>query len=191
VSDSLAPEVVQPLLRGSFGREYRYELRCPSTQRLVGPGDAEGTVAVAEEQTEGRGRLGRTWASPAGVNVLCSLLLEPQVEAPRLPELSIVAGEACADAIRRVTGLEPRIKLPNDILLDERKVAGILAEARDLRVILGIGINANVDPADLPQDLRTPATSLAAGLGRPVDRVELLVTLLEALEEHYRRWLPG
>jgi BirA family transcriptional regulator, biotin operon repressor / biotin---[acetyl-CoA-carboxylase] ligase len=189
--ETLGPEIVVPRLRGRFGYPYLYAATTSSTQHMLGPELKEGAVAVAEEQTEGRGRLGRTWASPAGVNVLCSLLLEPQVEAPRLPELSIVAGEACADAIRRVTGLEPRIKLPNDILLDERKVAGILAEARDLRVILGIGINANVDPADLPQDLRTPATSLAAGLGRPVDRVELLVTLLEALEEHYRRWLPG
>ena len=145
-----------------------------STRRRVrrrsacsGPSRLEGAVAVAEEQTEGRGRLGRTWVSPPGVSILCSVLLEPAVETPRLPELTIVAGEACAEAIGRVTGLEPRIKLPNDVLLGDRKVAGILAEARDGRVVLGVGINVNVEPAELPQDMPKPATSLLGELGEP------------------------
>ena len=188
--ETLGPEIVVPRLRGRFGQPYLYVESTPSTQRMFGPEHREGAVAVADEQTEGRGRLGRTWASPPGVNVYCSVLLEPPVETPRLPELSVLAGEACAGAISRVTGLDPRIKLPNDVLIEERKVAGILAEARDGRVVLGLGVNVNVDPADLPDDLRAPATSLAAELGHPVDRVELLVTLLEALEEHYRSWLP-
>ncbi len=187
--DTLAAENVVPRLRGRFGRPYLYAETCPSTQRLLGPEQAEGAVAVAEEQTEGRGRLGRTWVSPPGVSILCSVLLEPAVETARLPELTVVAGEACAEAIARVTGLEPRIKLPNDVLLGERKVAGILAEARDGRVVLGIGINVNVEPAELPQDVPKPATSLLGELGEPVDRAELLVTLLESLEQHYDRWL--
>lgn len=151
----------------------------------------EGALAVAEEQTEGRGRLGRSWVSPASVSILCSLVLEPAVETARLPELSVVAGRACAEAVHRVTGLEPRIKPPNDVLVGERKVAGILAEARDGRVILGIGVNVNTDPDQLPAEVTTAATSLLAELGRPVDRVELLVTLLEAVEEHYDRWLAS
>ena len=187
--DTLAVENVVPRLRGRFGHPYLYAETCPSTQRLLEPERTEGAVAVAEEQTEGRGRLGRTWVSPPHVNILCSVLLEPAVETPRLPELSIVAGDACAEAISRVTGLEPRIKLPNDLLLGGRKVAGILAEARDGRVVLGVGINVNVEAAELPQDVTTPATSLLAELGGPVDRAELLVTLLETLEEHYDRWL--
>lgn len=178
-----------PRLRGRFGHPYLYEETTPSTQRMFRPEHDEGAVAVAEEQTEGRGRLGRIWASPAGVNVLCSVLLEPRVETPRLPELSLVAGEACAAAIQSVTALEPSIKAPNDVLLAEQKVAGILAEARDGRVVLGIGVNVNMDPAALPGYLRTRATSLAAELGAQVDRVEVLVTLLEALEERYDRWL--
>jgi BirA family transcriptional regulator, biotin operon repressor / biotin---[acetyl-CoA-carboxylase] ligase len=189
--ETLGPEIVVPRLRGRFGYPYLYAETTTSTQHMLGPELREGAVAVAEEQTEGRGRLGRTWTSPPGVNLLCSLLLEPQVETARLPELSILAGEACADAIGRVTGLEPRIKLPNDVLIEERKVAGILAEARDNRVVLGIGVNVNVEPGDLPEGLATPATSLAAEVGRPVDRTELLVTLLEALEERYRGWLSG
>jgi BirA family biotin operon repressor/biotin-[acetyl-CoA-carboxylase] ligase len=187
--DSLRPDAVVPRLRGRFGDPYLYEETTPSTQRMFRPDEREGAVAVAEEQTEGRGRLGRRWASPARASVLCSVLLEPLVETPRLPELSLVAGEACAETIAQVTGLQPTIDLPNDVLIGERKVAGVLAEARDGRVVLGIGINVNVDPAELPAGLRTPATSLAAELGRPVDRAELLVTLLATLEKHYERWL--
>jgi BirA family biotin operon repressor/biotin-[acetyl-CoA-carboxylase] ligase len=183
VAESLSPENVVPRLRGRFGRPYVYEEVCPSTQRLLGDEHAEGAAAVTEEQTEGRGRLGRHWHSPRGAGVLVSVLLEPPVETARLPELSLVAGEACAEAIAAVTGLAPTIKLPNDVLVDGKKVAGILAEARDGRVVLGIGINANGAPQDVP------ATSLSAETGAEVDRVALLVELLAALERHYDEWV--
>ena len=178
-----------PRLRGRFGRPYLYVEVCPSTQRLLGPAHSEGAVAVAEEQTEGRGRLGRQWLSPPGVSVLCSILLEPPVETQHLPELSLVAGEAVAEAIAAVTGLEPTIKLPNDILLDDRKAAGILAEARDGRVVLGIGINVNVPARDLPTEVDRPATSLLVETRAEVDRAELLVELLAALERRYDEWV--
>src|SRR5215218_4921522 len=157
---SLRPESVTPRLRGRFGHPYLYVEVCPSTQRLLGEEHAEGAVALTEEQTEGRGRLGRRWLSPPGVSLLFSVLLEPPVETARLPELTVVAGEACAQAIGDLTGLEPEIKLPNDILIGGRKTAGILAEARDRRVVLGIGVNVNVPAADLPQDIDARATSL-------------------------------
>jgi len=182
---------VVPRLRGRFGRPYVYAEVCPSTQRLLGPEHSEGAVAVAEEQTEGRGRLGRRWVSPPGVSVLCSILLEPPVETQRLPELSLVAGEACGEAISTVTGLEPEIKLPNDILLGGRKVAGILAEAREGRVVLGIGINVNVPPGELPGEIDPPATSLLVEIGAEVDRAQLLVELLFALELRYDRWVTA
>lgn len=186
MSDSLGAEFVVPRLRGRFGRPYVYAEVCPSTQRLLGPEHSEGAVAVAEEQTEGRGRLGRQWVSPRGVSVLCSILLEPPVEARHWPELSLVAGEACAEAIAALTGLEPTIKLPNDILLDGRKAAGILAEASEGRVVLGIGINVNVQPGELPEQT---ATSLLVETGAEVDRAQLLAELLAALERHYDRWI--
>jgi BirA family biotin operon repressor/biotin-[acetyl-CoA-carboxylase] ligase len=107
MEDSLAPEAVRPLLRGSFGHEYRHVESCPSTQRLLGPEDAEGTVAVADEQTEGRGRLGRRWHAPAGTSILCSVLLRPSVSAERWPELTLVAAHACAEAVMTATGLAP------------------------------------------------------------------------------------
>jgi BirA family biotin operon repressor/biotin-[acetyl-CoA-carboxylase] ligase len=186
VSRSLGAEFVVPRLRGRFGRPYVYAEVCPSTQRLLGPEHSEGAVAVAEEQTEGRGRLGKQWVSPRGVSVLCSILLEPPVETHRLPELSLVAGEACAEAISAVARLEPTIKLPNDILLGGRKAAGILAEARDERVVLGIGINVNVPMGQLPLE---KATSLLVETGAEVDRAQLLVELLLALERRYDRWI--
>lgn len=189
MTGSLSPEFVVPRLRGRFGRPYLYVEVCPSTQRLLGPEHSEGAVAVAEEQTEGRGRLGRQWLSPRGVSVLCSILLEPAVETRHLPELSLVAGEACAEAIAAVTELEPEIKLPNDILVDGRKAAGILAEARDGRVVLGLGINVNVPPEQLPTEVNRPATSLLVEAGAEVDRAELLVELLAALERRYDEWV--
>jgi len=189
VSQSLAAEFVVPRLRGRFGRPYLYAETCPSTQRMLGQEHSEGAVAVAEEQTEGRGRLGRKWLSPPGVSILCSILLEPPVETHRLPELSLVAGKACAEAIATVTGLEPEIKLPNDILLGGRKAAGILAEARDGRVVLGIGINVNVPAGQLPTEVDRPATSLLVETGHEVDRAQLLVELLVALERRYDRWV--
>jgi BirA family biotin operon repressor/biotin-[acetyl-CoA-carboxylase] ligase len=176
---------VLPRLRGRFGDPYIYVDVCPSTQRLLGEEHSEGAVALAEEQTEGRGRLGRRWVSPHGVSLLFSVLLEPPVETIRLPELTIVAGEAAREAIAAVTGLTPEIKLPNDLLIDGRKTAGILAEARDGRVVLGTGVNVNVPAEELPEET---ATSLLVETGREVDRTELLVEILDQLERHYDRW---
>jgi BirA family transcriptional regulator, biotin operon repressor / biotin---[acetyl-CoA-carboxylase] ligase len=189
VASSLLPETLVPRLRGRFGRPYLYTEVTPSTQRLLGDEYSEGTVALTEEQTEGRGRLGRRWLSPPGASLLFSVLLEPQVETPRLPELSMVAGEACSGAIAAVAGVTPEIKLPNDILISGRKVAGILAEAREGRVVLGIGVNVNVPESELPTDVDRPATSLLAETGHEIDRAELLVELLERLERAYDDWI--
>jgi BirA family biotin operon repressor/biotin-[acetyl-CoA-carboxylase] ligase len=189
VPSSLSPDSVTPRLRGRFGRPYLYVETCPSTQRLLGEEHSEGAVALTEEQTEGRGRLGRRWLSPAGVSLLFSILLEPPVETARLPELSLVAGQACAAAIAAVTGVKPEVKLPNDILISRRKVAGILAEAREGRVVLGIGVNVNVRKEDLPTEVDRPATSLLVETGDEVDRVGLLVELLERLELAYDDWV--
>jgi BirA family biotin operon repressor/biotin-[acetyl-CoA-carboxylase] ligase len=190
VADSLAPDAVQPLLRGHFGHIYRYEHRCESTQRLLRADDPEGAIAVAEEQSAGRGRLGRSWHAPAATSVLVSVLLRPSVEPPRLPELSLVAGGAVAEAIAEATGLDPAIKFPNDVLLGGRKVAGILAESSEGRVVLGIGVNANQTAEQLPADAQTDPTSLRLELGRPVDRALLLAAILLHLEHAYDRWVP-
>ena len=191
MSDSLAPDVLKPLLPGRFGHIYRYAESTDSTQRMLAEDAAEGAIAVAEMQTEGRGRLGRAWEAPAGTSVLVSVLLLPAVEAPRLPELSLVAGGAVAQAIAEVTGLEPAVKFPNDILVRSRKVAGILAESSEGRVVLGIGVNVNQTLEQLPTDVKTEPTSLRLELGGPVSRARLLAAILLQLELAYDAWVTG
>ena len=186
--DSLSPEVFEPLLQGRFGRPYTFLERCESTQQELPPDAPEGAVVVAEQQTAGRGRLGRPWLAATGTSLLFSVNLRPSVPTHRLPELSIVAGLSCAEAIRGVTGLIPDIKLPNDLLVNSRKLAGILAEARDDRVVLGIGINVNVPKEDLPTAVDREPTSLLAELGAPVDRAALLAAVLLELERRYDAW---
>src|SRR5919199_3641065 len=112
--DTPTREAVVPRLRGRFGHEYDFVPRCRSTQRLLMPGAPEGAVAVADEQTEGRGRLGREWHAPAGTSVLCSVQLRPAVPPQRYPELTVLGAEACADAIGALTRLRATLKHPND-----------------------------------------------------------------------------
>jgi BirA family biotin operon repressor/biotin-[acetyl-CoA-carboxylase] ligase len=191
MEDSLAPGAVRPLLQGRFGHEYRHVESCASTQGLLGPGDAEGTVAVADEQTEGRGRLGRRWHAPAGTSILCSVLLRPSIPAERWPELTLVAALSCAEAVTTATGLATAVKEPNDVLIAKKKVAGILGEAREGYVVLGIGINVNVPASQLPPRADIPATSLLEESGHHVPRARLLAATLECLESRYYAWLQS
>jgi BirA family biotin operon repressor/biotin-[acetyl-CoA-carboxylase] ligase len=191
VADSLAPDTVKPLLQGRFGHVYRYAEVAESTQRMLSEHDAEGTVAVAEEQSRGRGRLGRSWHAPGGTSVLVSVLLRPALAPARLPELSLVAGGAVAEAIAGLTGIEPSIKFPNDVLVAGKKVAGILAESSEGRVVLGIGVNVNQTEEQLPADAQTEPTSLLLELGEPVDRAALLAAILAQLEQAYDAWVTG
>jgi BirA family biotin operon repressor/biotin-[acetyl-CoA-carboxylase] ligase len=191
MSDSLARENVLPRLRGRFGRDYRYIESTPSTQLLIPPDAAEGSVVVAGEQTEGRGRLGRRWLAPAGTSLLCSVQLLPALPGERLPELTGVAARALAEAIEALTGIATELKFPNDVLVGGRKVAGVLAEAREGRVVLGMGINVNVPQDALPAEVDRPATSLLVETGRETDRAELLAELLGRLEPSYEDWVKG
>jgi BirA family biotin operon repressor/biotin-[acetyl-CoA-carboxylase] ligase len=191
MDDSPTREAVTALLRGRFGHDYVYAESTPSTQRLLPVDAPEGAVAVADEQTEGRGRLGRHWEAPAASSVLCSVQLRPPVDASRFPQLTVVGAEACRDAIEAVAGLDTELKAPNDVLVGGRKVAGVLGEASDGRIVLGIGINVNLSAEALPEDVRIPATSLLVETGQKVDRRELLAALLEALERRYDEWLAA
>jgi BirA family transcriptional regulator, biotin operon repressor / biotin---[acetyl-CoA-carboxylase] ligase len=180
---------VLPHLRGRFGRPYTFVDRCASTQRLL-DGASEGAVAATNEQTEGRGRLGRTWHAPADSSLLFSIVLEPDVPSERLPELSPVAGAAVAEALAAEANVETTVKHPNDVLLGGRKVAGILAESSEGRVVLGVGVNVTQARDELPADADPPATSLALE-GVRLDRAKLLATILERLEAHYDRWVSA
>jgi BirA family biotin operon repressor/biotin-[acetyl-CoA-carboxylase] ligase len=164
----LTPDVVLPALRGSYGREYHWADETVTTQRMLPPAAAHGAVALAERQSAGRGRLGRTWLDSG---LMLSVALYPPQPVARWPELTLVAAHAVAGAI----GPEATIKHPNDVLVDGRKTAGILAEASD-RVVLGIGIN--VGGAAYP----------GAGFVER-DRLELLIDVLDRLERGYEDWL--
>jgi len=191
VLDSLSPEAVVPRLRGRFGRPYDHVGSTPSTQLLIAADAPEGALVAAEEQTKGRGRLGRRWLAPYGTSLLCSLQLRPDVPSGRLPELTGVAAQAVAETVAAVADLEPELKFPNDVLAGGRKLAGVLAEAREERVVLGIGINVNIAEEGLPLGVDTPATSLLAETGHEVDRAELLAELLDRLERRYDAWLSA
>jgi BirA family biotin operon repressor/biotin-[acetyl-CoA-carboxylase] ligase len=187
VSD-LDPELVEPLLRGRLGRPYRFVEVCASTQRLLGDDDPEGAAVAADEQTEGRGRLGRRWEAPPARAILCSVMLRPSVPMPVWPELSLVAGEAVAAALRTETGIDASLRHPNDVVVAGRKLAGLLAEARPGRVVLGIGVNVNQAAEELPTDTAKPPTSIRVELGRELDRALLLAAILAELERAYDAW---
>ncbi len=187
MSGSLAPEAVEQLFTGRFGWPYRYEDVTASTQLLLGPDDPEGAVAVADEQSEGRGRLGRSWVAPRGTAVQVSVLLRPPPER-RIAQLSLLGGLATAESVEEALDLSAQIKWPNDVMVDRRKVAGVLAEARGGVVVLGIGINVNQTPAQLPADASQPPASLRTVDGVIRDRAPLLADLLARLERLYDAW---
>lgn len=190
MTDSLTPGVVEPLLTGRFGRPYRYAEETETTQALLGPDDPEGAVAVADNQTEGRGRLGRRWTAPPGTAIAVSILLRPPPGAP-IQQLSLVGGLAVAETVEEALQLSAQIKWPNDVMVNRRKLAGVLAEARDGIVVLGIGVNVNQTQEQLPANARTEPTSLRLETGSEVDRARLLAVILLRLEEAYGRWLMG
>jgi len=187
VSD-LTPETVLPLLRGRLGTPYRFVASCPSTQRLLGEDEPEGATVAADEQTAGRGRLGRTWEAPAGRAILCSIVLRPRVPMPLWPELSLVAGEAVAAALRVETGVNASLRYPNDVVVAGRKLVGVLPEAASGRVVLGIGVNVNQTADELPRDTPKPPTSLRLEVGRELERAPLLAAILLELERGYDAW---
>jgi BirA family biotin operon repressor/biotin-[acetyl-CoA-carboxylase] ligase len=187
---SLSPDVVESLLDGRFGRPYVYRETCESTQELVDASMAEGAVAVCEEQTAGRGRLGRRWVAPRGTAVMSSTLLRPPA-GRRLPELSLVGGVAAANTVEATLSLSAQIKWPNDVLVNRKKVAGVLAEARDGIVVLGIGINVNQTRDELPADAHPAAASLRTTDGIERERAPVLARLLRELERAYDAWVEG
>lgn len=163
---------------------------------LAYEGAPEGALVIAEEQSQGRGRRGRIWFSPAGQGLYATVLLRPPLPPSEAPKLTLLTAVATAEALERETGLPIRIKWPNDILVNGCKLAGILAEIGtemdtvDFAVI-GLGLNVNIPQASFPSDLRTPATSLFIETGRPFSRVRLLQSWLEALEETYTLFRRG
>lgn len=202
VSDIVTPDLLRKRLKGSlFGKRLFHFFKTDSTNRVAMElgfaGEPEGTVVLAEEQTAGRGRAGRSWHSERGTGLYFTLLLRPKLAPAQAPLLTMLAGLSAHAAVEKQTGLAPELKWPNDLLLNGKKMGGILtemhAEANAVRfVIVGIGINVNQEK--FPGELAAIATSLRKETGKLNYRLELLVRLLTQFESDYNRFLregPG
>ena len=156
---------------------------------LAKQGATHGTVVLANHQTGGKGRLGRRFSSPAGLGIYCSVVLRPAAEPERLLHLTPMAAEAVRRAVVEVTGLEPEIKWINDLVLNGRKLCGILtelgmgADGKSDFVIVGIGINCGQQTDDFPPELQQIAVSLSMALGRPVEREQIIAAVLRQLAQ--------
>lgn len=179
------------LTTNRFGRELHCFDEIGSTNTvardLARAGAVEGTVVIAEAQTQGRGRLGRSWASPAGRNLYLSIVLRPRLPDACLAQVSLVAGIASCEAVRE--WCSAMLKWPNDVLVDGRKVAGLLIESEGEGtarfLILGVGVNLNATSEDLPPELRDKAGSIQMATQTPVDRTRFAASLLGHLERRY------
>jgi BirA family biotin operon repressor/biotin-[acetyl-CoA-carboxylase] ligase len=151
----------------------------------------EGMVLFAEHQTAGRGQRGNRWESAAGKGLWFSILLRPMIDVTSSPQLTIWVTQAISEVIQTEFMIKPTIKLPNDVQIDGRKVAGVLVEMRAQEgaphvAIVGIGINVNHGLQDFPEELQSRAISLAMALGRQIDRQKFVVALLRNLDWSYR-----
>jgi len=183
-----------------IGRDLRVFEETTSTndviEKLARDGVKEGAVVFTEKQTQGRGRLGRKWISPSRKGLWFSILLRPDLRPQAATQLTVVSATAVRRAIESHTGLKAEVKWPNDILVGEKKVAGILTELnaeldRVNYMILGIGVDVNLAPEDFPPELRKTATSLRMELSRPISRAELAVNILRELDRDYARLTQG
>jgi len=197
VPDILTPDMLRQRLRGSsYGKRIHHFFKIDSTNRVameLGYADEpEGAVALAEEQTAGRGRAGRSWHSERATGIYVSLLLRPKLAPVQAPLLTMMAGLSAQTAISAASGLALDVKWPNDLMIRGKKIGGILtemyAEPAQVRfVVVGIGINVNQEK--FPAELATTATSLRAESGKRQSRLEILVRLLREFENDYNRFL--
>ncbi|MFB3819025.1 MAG: biotin--[acetyl-CoA-carboxylase] ligase [Candidatus Methylomirabilales bacterium] len=195
VPADLAPDAIRAGLRTRvIGRVLEVHDVVDSTNDLAMAagerGAAEGLCILADRQAAGRGRRGRTWMSLPGLGLYASILLRPGLPAERGALITLAAGVAAAEAVGRVSGVPALVKWPNDVVLDGRKVAGILTEATTVgaelaQVVVGIGINCRHRREDFPEELRDAATSIALAAGRPVERQVLAAALFNALDGWY------
>ena len=197
VPDILTPDMVRQRLKGSlFGKRIYHFFKTDSTNRVAlelgHAGEPEGAIVLAEEQTAGRGRAGRSWNSERAAGIYATLLLRPRLAPVQAPLLTMMAGLSAHTAVQAVTGLTVDLKWPNDLLIRGKKAGGILtemhAEPGQVRfVIVGIGLNVNQEK--FAGELASIATSLRIETGKPQSRMEVLVRLLREFEGDYNRFL--
>ncbi len=193
------------LMRGKlsprvFGRVLEYRERVGSTNDVIldmaGHGAPHGTVCLADEQSAGRGRRGYGWFSPPGCGIWASVLLRPRLSAARTPPLTLCSAAAVARALEKAAGVAVQIKWPNDLLMRDRKVAGILAETRAVTgdepvIVVGMGINVNHTRDLFPDEISATATSLRIESGGPVRREDLFLAILASFESAYGDYLES
>ncbi|KQL53728.1 biotin--acetyl-CoA-carboxylase ligase [Heyndrickxia shackletonii] len=181
-----------------FGKTIQYLESTDSTQKvahqLAQEGCPDGTLVIAEEQTNGRGRLARNWHSPKYTGIWMSLVLRPKLPPAKAPQFTLIAAVAVARAIEDICEISPDIKWPNDLLLNGKKITGILTELQAdsdkiNAIIMGIGMNVNQKEQDFPKELHNNATSLAIETGKEISRSELVKRILENLEKYYLLYL--
>lgn len=162
--------------------------------RLASLGTPDGALVISDSQAKGKGRFGRKWISPPFLNILASLILKPQMNQIHTPKITVMASLGVAKGIEKITGLNPKIKWPNDILLSNKKFCGILTEVKGrggdylfgtVPVIVGIGINVNMNKNDFPADLKDKATSLKIEIRKEIDRFIVLQSILNEIDELY------
>ncbi|MNW32666.1 Bifunctional ligase/repressor BirA [compost metagenome] len=199
VPDKLAvSEIQEKLTTVKFGREIKLLDTTETTQvearMLADSGAQSGTLVIAEEQTGARGRQGRRWFSPARKGVWMSMVLRPNCPLSFAPQLTLLTAVAVCRAIRKVSDVEAGIKWPNDLLVAGRKICGILIESvgEDELIkycIVGIGIDANLDESDVPEELKEIATSLKIESGLEIDRAALIGAVMNELEQLYEMYV--
>jgi BirA family transcriptional regulator, biotin operon repressor / biotin---[acetyl-CoA-carboxylase] ligase len=186
------------LQTSTLGQVIHYEESVPSTQKiahdLASNGAVEGTLVIADEQTAGRGRLMREWHSSLGNGVWMSLILKPHLPPQKAPQFTLITAVAVVQAIEEVTELQPQIKWPNDILINGKKVTGILTELQAESdkinsIIIGIGMNVNHSIDHFPDEIQAIATSLAIEQGAQLSRAKVVQTILERMESLYTLYM--
>jgi BirA family transcriptional regulator, biotin operon repressor / biotin---[acetyl-CoA-carboxylase] ligase len=197
--DVLTPAEVGPALKTAWmGKRISHFRVLDSTNstayQMAMEGAGEGDLVIAESQRKGKGRLGRQWFSPPFSNLYLSVILRPGIPPQQASLITLMAAVAVSEAIEKFSGLRPSIKWPNDILMRDRKVAGLLNEIHSETdrvhfVVLGMGVNLNADRAEMPEEIRDLATSLKEETGRTVSRKDFLQVLLSELERWYSVFL--
>jgi len=186
-------EKIRQGARGNIGREILFYPVIDSTN-TAGLEKAltseEGLVILADSQLKGKGRLGRTWVSPPGLNIYMSIVLKPLIELADATLITITSAVACSIALRNISGLEITIKWPNDLMFQNRKIGGILTELKSelkkiVFAVVGIGINVNSELKDFPEDIRRMATSLRNETKKSFSRTEIIIELLNELNKWY------
>lgn len=186
-------DAIKARIEGNIGREISFYEKTGSTNTLamqLAEGMSEGAVIISDSQEKGRGRLGRSWVSPPGVNIYMSIMLRPRIGPGDATLLTIMTAVACTKALRRATGLHISIKWPNDLIVYDRKLGGILTELKIARrrivcAVIGIGINVNIDTKDFPREIRKIATSIKNESGKAFAREVLVAEILNEMNGWY------